>query len=167
MPESLEINPKNKLTLSKDLEGDKDMSPATESSHGEGESDTMFPAASDTAAMSNTHAKLADQRTADGELSPPYSQDPPDVTEDEAMDLSGGEPAWEMSSNAPIYKLDGNSDGATQDFTAKTGEMYKPGAWDTVKTREEYQRQWNGLLDKNFSLSEEASSKYFAVVTET
>ena len=166
MPGALVTKLEEKLTLSKDPEGDNDMSPTTESSNEEEEADNMFPAANDNTTAPNTQATLADQHPASGELSPPLSQDPPDLNEDEAMDLGDGNTAWETTNNIQSYKIDGNGDGATQDRTVNTGNSYKPGGWDTPKAREEYQRHWHGLLDKNFSLSKEAFLVYDAAIAD-
>ena len=126
------------------------MSPATESSQGEG-SDAMFPAANDDPATPNIHAPIANQQAA-GELSPPYSQDQPENNDDEAMDLTGGEPGWDVSSQNIIAA--GNGISGKSEFTTSTGAQHQPGqSWDNPKAREECQRQWNTLLDKNFSLS--------------
>ena len=138
-----------KLKLSKEPEGDSQMSPATESSQGEG-SDAMFPASNDAPALPNLHTPTSNQQAA-GELSPPYSQDQPDANSDEAMDLTGGEPAWDMSNQTmnPTH-----SNGGRSEFAKSAEAQHLPGqSWDNPKARDEYQRQWNGLLDKNFSLS--------------
>ena len=138
-----------KLRLSKDPEGDSHMSPATESSQGEG-SDAMFPAANDAPALSNLHAPTSNQQAA-GELSPPYSQDQPDANGDEAMDVTGGEPAWDMSGQTINA---GNGSGGRSEFAKSAEAQHLPGqSWDNPKARDECQKLWNGLLDKKFSLS--------------
>ena len=142
----------SKLILDQDPEGDEDMSNATAPFHGEEESDSMFPAANDSSTMLNTQ-NLADHPLSAGELSPPYSQDPP-PQDDEIMDTSGGDAIWEPSSAADLVKLNENTGNAIQNSTKRSGDNYKPGAWDTPRAREEAYRHWNGLLDKSFSLSE-------------
>lgn len=123
------------------------MSPTTGSSQGE-DSEAMFPAAND--ALSNLLATTSNQQTA-GELSPPYSQDQPDANGDEAMDLTGGEPTWDMPSQTTNA---GNGLGGVSESYRMGEAQYVPGqSWDNPKAREESQRQWSGLLDKNFSLS--------------
>lgn len=145
-----------KLTSPKDPEGDSHMSPATESSQGE-DSDAMFPAAND--APSTLHTTSNEQAT--GELSPPNSQDHPDTNGDEAMDLNGGESAWNMPSQSSHT---GNGVGGKGESSMGGDTDYVPGqSWDNPKAREDAQRQWNGLLDKNFSLSEWSPPLYFGL----
>lgn len=136
-----------RLKLPKDQEGDSQMSPATDSSQGEG-SDAMFPAAND--ASSNLHPTASNQQ-APGELSPPYSQDQPDADGDEAMDLTGDEPG----SDVPGQATNGGMNyGGRNESTKAVEAKNMPGqSWDNPKARDDYQRQWNALLDKGFSLS--------------
>ena len=150
LPQTESTKLHKKLRMSKDPEGDSHMSPATDSSQGEG-SDAMFPAANEAPAPPNVHAPIADQQAA-GELSPPYSQDQPDANDDEAMDLTGAEPAWDASTQNINTASDGNA--GKSEFARSAEAQHQPGAsWDNPKAREECQRQWNALLDKNFSLS--------------
>ena len=160
MSEELAQAMQEDLTLLPDPEGDNDMSPATESPQAEEDADAMFPEANDNAL--NSQSTLADRRAAAGELSPPRSQDAPDTNEDEAMDLTSGEQAWETSGH---FALTSNNGNGTREYTFKSGEQWRPGAWDTVKAREEYHRHWTGLVDKNFSLSEETPSPIFIATT--
>ena len=149
------------LTSSEDPEGDSQMNESP-SSHGD-DSDAMFPAANDAPGASslNQHATPYDQQTA--ELSPPYSQDLPEANGDEAMDITWSElgPVWGASQNT----TDGN--GRKSDFarSAETATAFQPGAsWDNPKARDEWKRQWSGILDKKFSLGEcfsfKPSTKY-------
>lgn len=140
------------------------MSPLTETSQGE-ESDTMFPAANDAPAVGNLDDQTRHMQAV-GELSPPYSQDQGDADEDEAMDLTGGEPALDASSQN-MHAGSGNVSVTRSEFARSAEAKHEPGAsWDNQKARDEYEKHWHGLLDKNFSLSKFVFARLGASVAD-
>lgn len=107
----------------------------------------MFPAANDPVATPSQFDEILN--TANGpvsDLSPPASQDPPRpngalAQESEAMDTGNGE--------------HGKKENLKSDFAKSATSTHEPGgSWNNRKAKDEWQRAWNSLEDKNFSLSE-------------
>ena len=126
-----------------DFDGDSQM----RSSSSSDDSDAMFPAANEPP-TTQTNSVFTQLRQAD--LSPPSSQDPPDLagaaSVEDAMDITEG------------VDLAGGNDRGQAALTGEPMEHERelekePGyAWKNVKAREEYQRAMDSVVDKHFSL---------------
>jgi len=110
------------------------------------DSDVMFPTANDPPTATSQLSEIlipADDPALD--LSPPASQDPPPPDFDTAQD---GE-AMDTSDAEHVVK-----NGVRSNLSRRAADAYEPGAkWNNKKARDEWQRAWTNLEDKNFSLS--------------
>lgn len=123
-----------------DPDGDDQMQASSPSTHGD-DSDSMFPIGDESL---NAPPTLQDDIT--GDLSPPHSQDLPQVDGDEAMDLSGD--------HIGAMGTDSQGRGLQIDPAQGLEQSSAPGAsWNNPKAREEFQRAWNSVVDKKFNLS--------------
>ena len=124
-----------------------------ESSSGS-DDEAMFPSELD-APSSNLHDNLGSLVTQPSGLSPPPSQDLPEAmdTAEGSHEMNGADQLMDAAQG--IDQSNGNGWEPKSDF-AKSAEMtHEPGScWNNKKAREEWQKAWNQIEDKNFSLSE-------------
>lgn len=111
------------------------------------DAESMFPTANDPVTTNSQFDSILN--TASGpvsDLSPPASQDPPGrngalAQDGEAMDIGNGER--------------GRKGNLKSEFAKTAASTHEPGAsWNNRKAKDEWQRAWNSLEDKTFSLSE-------------
>ena len=118
----------------------------------------MFPSEVDGAPSSTLHDNnlapiLKNQPSS---LSPPQSQN---VFED-AMDTTEGNPKMNgadqlMEAAQGIDQSNGNDWEPKSEFAKSAELVVEPGSsWNNKKAREEYQKAWNQIEDKGFTLSE-------------
>ena len=89
-------------------------------------------------------------------LSPPHSQEPPDAmdtVEGNSHEMNGADQLMEAAQG--IDQSEGNGWEPKSEF-AKSAELaQEPGhCWKNMKARDEWQKAWNQIEDKNFSLRE-------------
>ena len=124
-----------------------------ESSSGS-DDEAMFPSELD-GPTSTLHDNIGALGTQPSGLSPPPSQDLPDAmdTAEGSHEMNGADQLMDAAQG--IDQSNGNGWEPKSDF-AKSAEMtHEPGScWNNKKAREEWQKAWNQIEDKNFSLSE-------------
>lgn len=104
---------------------------------------------------STFHGNLAPLEAQPSGLSPPQSQelhDPMDTAE-ASHDMNGADQLMDAAQG--VGQSTGNGWEPKSEF-AKSAEMvHEPGScWNNKKAREEWQKAWNQIEDKNFSLKE-------------
>ena len=115
--------------------------------------EAMFPSELDPTNSAFQENLAALERQPPG-LSPPHSQELPDV-----MDTAEGN---DRAMNGADQLLDaargidqGNGWEPKSEFAKSAELVHEPGScWNNKKAKEEWQKAWNQIEDKNFSLSE-------------
>ncbi|KAL9135422.1 MAG: hypothetical protein Q9175_003394 [Cornicularia normoerica] len=101
------------------------------------------------------HENLAPLENQTSGLSPPQSQELHDTmdTADGSHDMNGADQLMDAAQG--IDQSNGNGWEPKSEF-AKSAEMvHEPGScWNNKKAREEWQKAWNQIEDKNFSLKD-------------
>ena len=124
------------------------------SSSSDDDDEAMFPSELDPPG-SNLDNDLPSLQAQPPGLSPPQSQDLHDAmdTGEASHDVNGVDQLTEAAHE--IDQSNGNGWEPKSEF-AKSAEMaHEPGScWNNKKAREEWQKAWNQIEDKNFSLSE-------------
>lgn len=116
--------------------------------------EVMFPSENEPPGsnLHDNHAPVEDQPSG---LSPPQSQEIPDVmdTAEASHGMNGADQL--MAAAQGTEQSTGNCWEPKSDF-AKSAEMaHEPGScWNNKRARDEYQKAWNQIEDKNFSLGE-------------
>ncbi|CAF9919232.1 MAG: hypothetical protein ALECFALPRED_001092 [Alectoria fallacina] len=104
---------------------------------------------------STLHDNLAPIESKPSDLTPPQSQELHDAMDiaDASHDMNGADQLMDAAQG--IDHSSGNGWGPKSDF-AKSAEMvHEPGScWNNKKAREEWQKAWNQIEDKSFSLKE-------------
>ena len=116
--------------------------------------EAMFPSAETEPTSSAFHDSLAAVEHQAPGLSPPHSQelhDAMDTAEGNGPELNGADQLLDAAQN-----IDPSNGWEPKSEFAKSAEMmHEPGScWNNKKAREEWQKAWNQIEDKNFSLSE-------------
>ena len=119
------------------------------------EDEAMFPSEIDEA-TSSRYGHLAPLDNQASGLSPPQSQelhDAMDIAEGSGLDMNGADQLMDAAQGA--NQSNGVGWEPKSEF-AKSAELgQEPGScWKGKKAREEWQKAWNQIEDKNFSLSE-------------
>lgn len=118
--------------------------------------EAMFPSELDPPG-STTHDNLAPLEIEPSGLSPPQSQelhDPMDTAE-ASRDTNGADQLMDAAQGIEQSNGNGNGWEPKSEF-AKSAELgHEPGScWNNKKAKDEWQKAWNQIEDKNFSLSE-------------
>ena len=120
------------------------------------EDEAMFPSELETPPASTLQDTIAPLGMQSSGLSPPQSQEPHDAmdTAEANHDANGADQLTDAVQGTD--QSNGNGWEPKSDF-AKSAEMtHEPGSsWNNKKAREEWQKAWNQIEDKNFSLSEQ------------
>ena len=123
-------------------------------SSSESDDEAMFPSELD-APISTLHDNLGPLEIQPPGLSPPQSQDLHDTmdTAEGTHEMNGVDQLMDAAQGTD--QSNGNGWEPKSEF-AKSAEMaHEPGScWNNKKAREEWQKAWNQVEDKNFSLSE-------------
>ena len=123
-------------------------------SSSESDDEAMFPSELDPPTSSNLHDNLGPFETRPSGLSPPQSQDVIDPMDTEGAHKMNGVDQL-MDAAQGIDQSNGNGWEAKSEFAKSAEMLHEPGScWNNKKAREEYQKAWNQIEDKTFSLSE-------------
>jgi len=115
----------------------------------DGDSEMLSSSESDSVSATRTPTEARDPYVASSELSPPHSQEPAALQPSVAP--STNSPPLSVSDRPPESKAFGT------DFKDQPKHMIndQPGAsWKNQRAQEEYERAWDQVLDKDFSLGE-------------
>ena len=117
--------------------------------------EAMFPSELEPPGLT-AHDHLAPLETHPSGLSPPQSQEIPEAMDTATApghDTNGADQLMDAAQG--MDQSNGNGWEPKSDF-AKSAEMtHEPGScWNNKKARDEWQKAWNQIEDKNFSLSE-------------
>ena len=120
--------------------------------------EAMFPSELDPSS-STFHENLAASEPQPPGLSPPHSQelhDTMDTAEGNGQGMNGADQLLEAAQG-----IDQSNGWEPKSEFAKSAEMvHEPGScWNNKKAREEWQKAWNQIEDKSFSLSEYFSER--------
>lgn len=122
-------------------------------SSSESDDEAMFPTDLDPPSLTINESVPTFELEPPG-LSPPQSQELFDSMDTEGSDKMNGADQL-MDAAQGLDQSNGTGWEPRSEF-AKSAEMtHEPGScWNNKKAREEYQKAWNQIEDKNFSLSE-------------
>lgn len=116
--------------------------------------EAMFPSELDPPG-STSHNNLGSLEAQSSVLSPPQSQELHDVmdTAEGSHVMNGADQIIDAAQG--IDQSNGNSYEPRSDFTKSAEMVQEPGSsWNNKKSKEEWQKAWNQIEDKNFTLSE-------------
>ena len=129
-------------------------------SSSEDDDEAMFPPPLNSdQPSSESHGSLALFDNQATSLSPPHSQELHDAmdTAEASHEMNGADQLLDAAHGIDQSNGNGNGNGwEPKTEFAKSAEMrHEPGScWNNKKAREEWQKAWSQIEDKNFSLSE-------------